>query len=156
MNDQTNESGLSLKNTFFSLIQDPKSSTWFGKKKKKFKTFSPSLCTPFLFLFPHPHVFWRGGGTTQVLILMLARQVLYHLSHFASPFCIGYLWDKVLLFALASLYHDPHLCPLIAGWQACATTPRHCLRCDITKFLPGLTLNHNPLSLHFPSSFFYF
>jgi hypothetical protein len=38
---------------------------------------------------------------------VLARQELYHFSHASSPFCSGYFGDGVLLFAQASLDHDP-------------------------------------------------
>jgi hypothetical protein len=37
---------------------------------------------------------------------MLARQVLYHLSH-TSLFCSCYFRDRVLLFSQASLDHGP-------------------------------------------------
>jgi hypothetical protein len=37
----------------------------------------------------------------------LARQVLYFLSHYASSFCSGYIWDRVSLFAKAGLDHNP-------------------------------------------------
>jgi hypothetical protein len=33
--------------------------------------------------------FWQYWGLTQGF--MLARQLLYNLSHFSSPFCVGYV-----------------------------------------------------------------
>jgi hypothetical protein len=33
------------------------------------------------------------------LCLVLARQAFYHLSYAASPFCFGYFWDMVSLYA---------------------------------------------------------
>jgi hypothetical protein len=35
--------------------------------------------------------------------LALTKQVLYHLNHTTSPFCNGYFWDRVLLYAWAVL-----------------------------------------------------
>jgi hypothetical protein len=37
--------------------------------------------------------------------LMVVRQVLYHLNPSASPFFIGYFWDRALLYAHAGLDH---------------------------------------------------
>jgi hypothetical protein len=84
---------------------------------------------------------------------MLARQVLYGLSNASNPFCSGYFWDRVLLFAWASLDYVPPiyaywsswddkctpLCPAI-GWEGGLTMP------------PGLALNYNPPNLQLLNS----
>jgi hypothetical protein len=42
--------------------------------------------------------------------LVLARQAHYHLSLSTSPLCVGYFWDRVLLFAHSGLNCDPPVC----------------------------------------------
>jgi hypothetical protein len=47
-------------------------------------------------------------GTIQGLVL--ARQVLYHLSYLTSPFCFGYFGDKVSLYPWGSQDWDRLVC----------------------------------------------
>jgi hypothetical protein len=73
-----------------------------------------------------------GGGTAiWIQGFALAREALYHLSHSASPFCVGYFGNKVLLFCLGWLK------PLIsASWVARITGVSHwCLatRCNVLE-----------------------
>jgi hypothetical protein len=53
--------------------------------------------------------------------LMLARQVLYHLNHNSSPFCLCYFSNGILC-----------LCPGWPGWQSSYLHFLHCWddRCD--------------------------
>jgi hypothetical protein len=56
-----------------------------------------------------------SGGWTQGL--MLATQALYHLSYSASPLCVGYFWDRVSLYAWASLDHNSSVCASLCSWD---------------------------------------
>jgi hypothetical protein len=51
------------------------------------------------------------------------KQVLYCLSHASNPFCSGYFGNSVLLFAQASLDHDP----IFPGMTGVHTMPSYFL-----------------------------
>jgi hypothetical protein len=45
---------------------------------------------------------------------------LTHPFHYSSSFpspCIGYFWDRVLLYVLASLDCHPHICASLRSWN---------------------------------------
>jgi hypothetical protein len=90
-----------------------------------------------------------GGSGVWIQDWVLAMQVLCCLSHASSPFCSGYFWDPVLLYALASLYFTLlFMLPAIAR----KTGMHHhvcffLLRWKLTNFLPGLSSNWGPEAL---------
>jgi hypothetical protein len=88
---------------------------------------------------------------------MLTRQVLYHLSHAASPFSSGDFGDRVLLFSWGSLSYMTLLFifPDVTGM----TGMYHCAQLFLLRwgrshnlFLPRLASNHNPPYLSLSNS----
>jgi hypothetical protein len=77
--------------------------------------------------------------------LTFARQMLYHLNYSASPSCIGYFWDRVLLYDWAGLDSEP---PIVLHCVAVMTSVSHVLgRCLIWSFMsifPKLALKNPP------------
>jgi hypothetical protein len=71
------------------------------------------------------HLFFFGVTGVWVQGSVVARQALYCLSYAASPFCSGYVGERLSFFAQEGLNHDPPiLCFLLPlGWQVCTTTP---------------------------------
>jgi hypothetical protein len=68
--------------------------------------------------------------------LVLARQVLYYLSHSTRPFCVVYFWDRVWTVILLIFLHS---------WGDRHTVPSHWLRWGgLMNFLPGLA-SRSPL-----------
>jgi hypothetical protein len=59
-------------------------------------------------------IFFCTGDWIQGFIL--TRQVLYHLSYTSSLFCVDYFSDRVLLYARASLNHDPPVFVSLWSW----------------------------------------
>jgi hypothetical protein len=60
-------------------------------------------------------------------------------------------WDSFFIQAYTMIL--PHLSLLHSlGWQACTTTPSHCLRWDLTNHLPRLALSCSPGNLSLPSN----
>jgi hypothetical protein len=87
--------------------------------------------TLFTLSFHPPHSYWYPtlNGTSFTFLsfffgstgawtwgLGLARQVLYHLSHSASPFCVGYFWGRVSLYTWAGLQYDS-ICASQHSWD---------------------------------------
>jgi hypothetical protein len=77
---------------------------------------------------------------------------------------MGGLWVKASLSKITSkkdwevaqvveCKHEP-ICDFLVEleWQACATAPSHCLRLNLIKLLPRLTLNLYPPDCHLPHS----
>jgi hypothetical protein len=61
-----------------------------------------------------------GGSTgdwTPFQNFSLARKALYSLSYTSTPFCFGYFWDRVSLFAQASLDHEPPIYASCYHWD---------------------------------------
>jgi hypothetical protein len=67
-----------------------------------------------------------GTGIFLIQGFMLARQVLYCLSHSSFPFCYGYFGDRIFLFTqtdldrdsiLSFLYHWDDKRPAISHWD---------------------------------------
>jgi hypothetical protein len=54
----------------------------------------------FRWTFPFGGLLWLSSG-------LCDRSALYCLSNTSSPFCSGYIRDRVLLFAQAGMDHDP-------------------------------------------------
>jgi hypothetical protein len=57
----------------------------------------------------------RAGDWTQDVTV--ARQVLLPLNPLLHSFWIGYFWDRVLLYAQASLDHDSSICASPCSWD---------------------------------------
>jgi hypothetical protein len=80
--------------------------------------------------FENERVTWSdvhfGFSRTGIWIwsLELARQIFYQLSHSASPFCIGYFWDRVSLYAQVGLDRDVPICASQDMWDDWQT-PSH-------------------------------
>jgi hypothetical protein len=68
-----------------------------------------------------------------------------YLSHTPSPFCVGYFWDQVLLYAQDDLHCDPPIWTSLCSWGSQPVLP--CW--GLANFLPRLTLNCNPLNLKY-------
>jgi hypothetical protein len=88
-----------------------------------------------LSLSPPPPSLYTGAWTQGPV---LARQALYHLSHSTSPFCIGYFWDMVLLYAWTTILLL--VLPWIVGMMDVHYCPSHWLRWSLMNFLPRLAL----------------
>jgi hypothetical protein len=61
-------------------------------------------------------------GCTQGL--MLATQVLLHLSHSAGPFYTSYFWGRVSVYVRVSLDGDPSICTSLHSWDDRHVSPR--------------------------------
>jgi hypothetical protein len=90
------------------------------------------------------------GFKWRLRVLALARQVLYHLTHTPSHFCVDYFGDRVLLCASDSLCHSPPICAFPHSWIG-----RHKPSClaigwdgGLLNFLPELALSHDSSNLH--------
>jgi hypothetical protein len=84
---------------------------------------------------------------------MLARPALYHWSHTSSLLCSGYFEDKVSLFALTGLDHDPPILFFCCTGMICAFHHAQLFYLEngsVTHFLPGLAWNPSPLYLCLP------
>jgi hypothetical protein len=91
---------------------------------------------------------------------MLARQVLYHLSHILSLshfFCFSYFSGRSLLFCLdlASDHDSPIYTSLIADDRHVPPYLSHLLRWDLANFLPKLALIHSLPNLCLTNSWDY-
>jgi hypothetical protein len=102
--------------------KEPNKEVFEGKSKLVFDQNILSSPTP-------PFFFFNIRVWTQDL-LALARQALYHLSHSANPFSIGYFWDRVSLYAWAKLDRDPLIFACTCSWDGrCSPpVPNHWLR----------------------------
>jgi hypothetical protein len=80
-----------------------------------------------------------------VVVVVLGFELRTSCLLSSSPFCIGYFWDRVSLYAWDQPGLDPPICASLNRWQASATSSR--LRWDLSNFLSGLALNLNPLDI---------
>jgi hypothetical protein len=101
-----------------------------------------SMCVCIFFFF-----FWWIRGWIQSLTF--ARKVHYQLSH--APITVRFIsfWDRVSLYAQASLdHHLPITLLWWLGWQVCSTIPScYWLRWVLGNILPRLVLNSDPPDL---------
>jgi hypothetical protein len=108
------------------------------KSWKKKKGFAPGkFRRTFLFLFLFLAV-WGTQGLT------LARQVLYHLSHAASPFCFFYFWVSPFMPGQVWMAVLLFMLPTITGMTG-VHQHAHLLLVKVgsCKLLPGMNLNCN-------------
>jgi hypothetical protein len=81
---------------------------------------------PFYLYFMLDSALLRGSDTgVWTWGLVLSRKVLEHLSNPTSPFCVGYFWDGVSLYAWACLDCNPRFC---ASHIARMTGACHCIQ----------------------------
>jgi hypothetical protein len=68
-----------------------------------------------------------------------ANQELYLLSHTSSPFCFGYFWDRVSLYAWPYLDHSPPICASLCSWVDKYMPPSSAMGSDgvLRTFHPG-------------------
>jgi hypothetical protein len=84
----------------------------------------------------HTHTFFGSTeGWSQGIVL--SRQVLYHLWHYVSHFCVGYFWDRVSLYTGCQPGPGPSYLSFLSllGWQALATAPSHWLSWGPMNFI---------------------
>jgi hypothetical protein len=92
--------------------------------------------------------FFTSLGFELRILCLLVR----HCSTTWVTFYISYLWDRVTLYAQASLDNEP-LCgevvwvPTQQEWQLHTTIPSHWLRWDLENFLPRFCASPPPKEL---------
>jgi hypothetical protein len=69
-------------------------------------------------------------------------QAVYYFSPMASPLCIGYFWDRILLYASFGLGWNPPICASPSSWDG-RHMPLHAVTGwdgGLANLFPGLTL----------------
>jgi hypothetical protein len=97
----------------------------------------------------------RAGTGVWTEGLVLALQVLCHLSHSSAPFCVGYFWDRVSCLMPGPLSF--YLC-FPRSWDDRCTVlcpTFYWMRWGLVNFLPKLALNYSLPDLFLPNSWDY-
>jgi hypothetical protein len=101
-----------------------------------FHSFHSVFTTCLLAVFLLFYIFgWSGVWTHDVL----PPEPLH-----TFPFCVGYFWDRVLLYTQVSLVYDPVCASYTDGMTGACHHASHCLRWGLMNFFARLASNHDP------------